>query len=68
MPRHCRLAADKFLADGLLQIGRERLAFHHGADFRAHSGQGADIVHVQSGQLGEILPARPSKARNSRKA
>lgn len=61
MPGIAALQTDKFLADGLFQIGRERLAFHHGTNFRADSGEGADIVHVQSGQLGRDLAGQTFK-------
>jgi len=45
----------KGFANGFLQIGREGLGLDHGADLRAHAGQGAHVFGVEARELGADL-------------
>ena len=55
------LQRDESGADGGFQVCRERLCFHHGANFGADSSQCAHIVHVQRLQLGRNLVGQTFK-------
>ena len=48
--RVARTQCLKCRADALLQIGRERLHFHHGADLSPGHGQGAHVLDIERAQ------------------